>query len=64
MRESWLAQAHGLGESLTVRLPAATLEGRFADLDDDGALLLVRAGGPMHRITAGEVFFRSSETEG
>jgi hypothetical protein len=38
-----------------VRLEGWTREGRFVDLDADGALLLDCADG-RHRITAGEVF--------
>jgi biotin-(acetyl-CoA carboxylase) ligase len=38
-----------------VRLEHDTLEGRFLDIDDDGALLLGRAEGS-RRITAGEIF--------
>lgn len=55
IRSEWLARAQGLGEPIRVRLPGATLEGRFAGLDNDGTLLLDMAIG-RRRIAAGEVF--------
>jgi len=55
IREAWLARAIGLGEPIRVRLERGTLDGRFLDLDDDGALLLDSAGG-RRRIAAGEIF--------
>lgn len=57
VRKAWLRRAHGMGEALTARLPRETLEGVFAGLDDQGALLLDIGGGDVLRITAGEVFF-------
>lgn len=59
VRRRWLAQAVGVGRALTVRLPNATLRGRFIDLDADGALLLgsETENGSVRRITAGDVFF-------
>ncbi len=50
-----MARARGIGDAIRVRLEGETLEGRFLDLDEDGALLLVTAGGH-RRIAAGEVF--------
>lgn len=55
IREAWLSDAIGLGAPIQVRLPDSTLEGVFADLDMDGALLLEQPGG-RRRITAGDVF--------
>jgi len=55
IREAWLLQAAGLGEPIQVRLERNTLDGRFLDLDDDGALMLGTPGGS-RRIAAGEVF--------
>lgn len=57
VRASWLAVAYGIGGPVTVRLDRATLHGRFAGLDADGALLLERDGAATRRITAGDVFF-------
>ncbi|HWB51945.1 MAG TPA: biotin--[acetyl-CoA-carboxylase] ligase [Stellaceae bacterium] len=55
IRAAWLAQAAGLGEAIQVRLERGTLDGRFLDLDADGALLLGTPGGD-RRIAAGDVF--------
>ena len=56
IRTAWLARAHGLGEAVEARLGAETVTGRFADLADDGALLLRRGDGTTRAIHAGEVF--------
>lgn len=55
IRASWLARAKGLGETVQVRLERGTLDGRFLDLDNDGALLLDTPQGS-RRIAAGEIF--------
>lgn len=55
IRPAWLSRAAGLGETIQVRLERATLDGRFLDLDADGALLLGTPAGDK-RIAAGEVF--------
>jgi BirA family biotin operon repressor/biotin-[acetyl-CoA-carboxylase] ligase len=55
LRDAWLQQAIGLGEPIQVRLEHDILDGRFLDLDDDGALMLGTPSGN-RRITAGEVF--------
>jgi BirA family biotin operon repressor/biotin-[acetyl-CoA-carboxylase] ligase len=55
VRAAWLSRASGLGEGIRVRLERQTLDGRFLDLDHDGALLLDGAEG-RRRIAAGEVF--------
>lgn len=55
IRAEWLARAQGLGQPIRVRLPGSMLEGVFAGLDTDGALLLDSAAG-RRRIAAGDVF--------
>ena len=55
IRSSWLARAYGFGETVGVRLPRESFEGRFLDLDADGVLLVETAAGP-RRISAGEIF--------
>jgi BirA family transcriptional regulator, biotin operon repressor / biotin---[acetyl-CoA-carboxylase] ligase len=55
IRDAWLLKAVGLGEPIRVRLERDTLDGRFLDLDDDGALMLETPSG-RRRIAAGEVF--------
>ncbi len=55
IREAWLSNAIGVGGKVTVRLERQVLEGRFADLDRDGALLLETDEGN-RRVLAGDVF--------
>jgi BirA family transcriptional regulator, biotin operon repressor / biotin---[acetyl-CoA-carboxylase] ligase len=55
LRQAWLAGARGLGQEIRVRLHSGESSGRFAGLDDEGALLL-DDGTTRRRIAAGEVF--------
>jgi BirA family biotin operon repressor/biotin-[acetyl-CoA-carboxylase] ligase len=56
VRAAWLAAAASArGEPIRVRLEAASLHGRFLDMDEDGVLLLEAAGERRH-VSAGEVF--------
>ena len=55
LRAAWVARARGLGESIRVRLQGEEASGRFAGLDEDGALLL-DDGTTRRRIGAGDVF--------
>ncbi|MEM7189243.1 MAG: biotin--[acetyl-CoA-carboxylase] ligase [Pseudomonadota bacterium] len=59
VRRQWLARAYNIGGQVQVRLPSETLTGTFADLDNDGALVLQAASGT-RRIAAGDVFFPGS----
>ena len=54
IRASWLARAHPIGATLRVRLADRLVIGRFAGIDEDGALLLDAADGRT-RIVAGDV---------
>lgn len=56
VRTAWLAAASGLGQGIEVRLGHEVLHGRFAGLDDEGALLLDLPSGARRPIHAGEVF--------
>jgi BirA family transcriptional regulator, biotin operon repressor / biotin---[acetyl-CoA-carboxylase] ligase len=56
IRSAWLARAHPPGTILRVALGEHTIEGRFADLADDGALILDTSEGRM-RWVAGDVSF-------
>jgi BirA family biotin operon repressor/biotin-[acetyl-CoA-carboxylase] ligase len=56
VRQAWLARAVGVGAPIVVRLPDREIAGRFAALDNDGALLLDLADGRRLRIDAGDVF--------
>jgi BirA family transcriptional regulator, biotin operon repressor / biotin---[acetyl-CoA-carboxylase] ligase len=55
IRAAWLGRAHRIGQPIRVRLINAALAGRFAGLDEDGALLLETEAG-RRRIASGEVF--------
>ncbi len=55
LRAAWLARVQGLGEAIRVRLQGEEASGRFAGLDEDGALLL-EDGMTQRRIGAGDVF--------
>ena len=55
LRLAWLGRARGLGGPVRVRLQDREMHGRFAGLDDDGALLLDE-GAAQRRVTAGEIF--------
>jgi BirA family biotin operon repressor/biotin-[acetyl-CoA-carboxylase] ligase len=55
IRAAWLERAVGLGEEIRVRLPAETLTGTFAALDESGALLLDTEAG-RRTIMTGDVF--------
>ncbi len=54
IRSAWLARAHPPGTSLRVGLGERTIEGRFADLAEDGALILDTSEGRT-RCVAGDV---------
>lgn len=56
LRDAWLKRAQGLGQAIVVRLPEGELHGRFAALDESGALLLDLPDGRRQAITAGDVF--------
>lgn len=55
VRAAWLARATARGQPIRVRLESATLHGRFADLDQRGALVLETVDG-LRLISAGDVF--------
>jgi BirA family biotin operon repressor/biotin-[acetyl-CoA-carboxylase] ligase len=57
LRAPWLARAAGLGHMIVVRLEQESFDGRFLDLDTDGALVLDTPDGARRKVTAGAVFF-------
>ncbi|HEY7576797.1 MAG TPA: biotin--[acetyl-CoA-carboxylase] ligase [Acetobacteraceae bacterium] len=54
IRAAWLARAHPVGAPLSVHVAERYVSGRFAGLDEDGALLLDTSEG-RNRIVAGDV---------
>lgn len=64
IRAAWLSRARGLGETIQARLAATTMEGRFAGLDESGALILDMPAGERRIIPGGEIFFPSPPSAG
>lgn len=60
-RQAWLDKAQGLGGEVVARLQTGEeVQGRFVDLDADGALVVDVAQSGRRRILAGDVFFAAS----
>ncbi len=59
VREAWRASGPQSGAPLSVRLPEGPVDGTFAGLDDDGALLLDTSSG-RRRLMVGDVMFGDS----
>jgi BirA family biotin operon repressor/biotin-[acetyl-CoA-carboxylase] ligase len=59
IRAGWLAKAGPLGTEVDVRLGEELVRGRFAGMDEGGALLLDTAAGP-RRILSGELLGRTA----
>jgi BirA family biotin operon repressor/biotin-[acetyl-CoA-carboxylase] ligase len=55
IRQAWLEMAHGLHEPILVRLENETFEGVFANMDEDGALVLEQ-NGVNRLVMVGDVF--------
>jgi BirA family biotin operon repressor/biotin-[acetyl-CoA-carboxylase] ligase len=55
IRQNWLAHAAGLGQDFVGVVNHKEVQGRFADLSDDGAMILVLADGSRRSIHSGEV---------
>ena len=62
IRKEWLNKAKGQGEKITVRLPNEEINGRFVDLDANGALML-ETGDKIRLIHSGDVFFTDQRKE-
>lgn len=56
IKTAWLARASGLGQTITAKLEGETLQGIFADLTDDGALVLRQPDGTTREILAADIF--------
>ena len=59
VRAEWLAKAGPLGLEVDVKLGDELVQGRFAGMDREGALLLDTVTGP-RRIVAGELLARAA----
>ena len=61
VRDQWLLHAQGIGETITVNLANARIEGLFEGIDADGVLLLRTGEGTVRPISAGDLFFDNVE---
>jgi BirA family biotin operon repressor/biotin-[acetyl-CoA-carboxylase] ligase len=59
IRAAWLAKAGPVGLDVDVKLGEELVQGRFAGIDNDGALLLDTPAGP-RKIVAGELLGRAA----
>ncbi len=57
VKNKWLEKACGIGKHINVRLQNNNMNGIFAGIDDNGALLLKDSDGSITHVTSGEVFF-------
>lgn len=55
IRETWMAQAHGLGQEITARTGDASYKGVFGGINEKGELLLEEKGGARRIVTAAEI---------
>ena len=55
IRKHWLAHAAGLGQDFIGMVNQKEVQGRFADLGEDGAMILILADGSRRPIHSGEV---------
>jgi BirA family transcriptional regulator, biotin operon repressor / biotin---[acetyl-CoA-carboxylase] ligase len=55
VREAWLKRAGPIGEPLTVHTGGGLVSGRFAGLDEEGALVIAGPDGTERRFTYGDV---------
>ncbi len=56
-RVEWVAAAYGIGDMTSLRIGEGRLDGRFVDIDAEGALWLELAPGRRRRFLAGELVF-------
>lgn len=56
IRHKWLANAFGLGSDIEIHMPNKKLCGRFGDIDENGAIVLINQSGDIEKIVSGEVF--------
>jgi BirA family transcriptional regulator, biotin operon repressor / biotin---[acetyl-CoA-carboxylase] ligase len=59
VRAAWLAKAGPVGREVDVKLGEELVRGRFAGIDQGGALLLDTPAGP-RKIVAGELLGRAA----
>jgi BirA family biotin operon repressor/biotin-[acetyl-CoA-carboxylase] ligase len=57
IRKAWLAQARGIGQSISIRTGDRVETGIFETLDEQGRLILRKTDGLIRVISAGDVYF-------
>lgn len=57
VRQTWLDNAQGIGERITVRLPDRAVSGQFKEIDKAGCLVMIDDDRMIQTIAAGDVFF-------
>jgi BirA family biotin operon repressor/biotin-[acetyl-CoA-carboxylase] ligase len=62
IREAWRARGGPTGETLSVDTGREKISGRFLDLAEDGALIMLDSSGRERRLTYGEVTIRPPGT--
>lgn len=61
IRKLWMAQAHGVGQTLTARTPQREEKGVFKEMDEAGGLILEISENKQIVIRAGEIYFDEPE---
>lgn len=56
VHKAWTQRANGIGQPIEVRLKTETLKGKFAELDEQGALVMELPEGGRRKITVAEFF--------
>lgn len=64
IRRLWLDHAKGVGAPVSVRIGEHVESGIFETLDEQGRLMLRKAGGTLQAISAGDVFFGDAASAG
>ena len=64
IRRLWLERAAGLGQPVAVQAGAASVEGIFDTIDEQGCLIVRKADGHRVPISAGDVYFGSAASAG
>ena len=64
IRRLWLERAAGLGQPVAVQTGAASVEGIFDTIDEQGCLIVRKADGQRVPISAGDVYFGSAASAG
>lgn len=64
IQRRWLERAKGIGQAVSIRIGDRTEQGIFETLDEQGRLMLRKADGSLHTISAGDVYFGSAASAG